>query len=141
MTRASISRFGRLRISQAEGDVAANGHVLERRVVLEDEADVALLRRQRRRVLAGDLDRPRVRLLETGDDAQQRRLAATTRTEQRGERSGGDVDGDVVQGDEIAESLDDVLDADAHQVCSFGRKTLIKIRIKMATIASVTETA
>ena len=33
---------------QREADVVAHGHVLERRVVLEDEADVALLRRQAR---------------------------------------------------------------------------------------------
>ena len=47
---------------QAERDVAAHGHVLERRVVLEHEADVALLRRQPGRVGAGDLDDPGVRL-------------------------------------------------------------------------------
>ncbi|MEP7112465.1 MAG: hypothetical protein ABI862_04305, partial [Ilumatobacteraceae bacterium] len=34
-----------------------------------------------------------------------------------------------------------VLCANAHQLCSFGRKTLIRMRIKMATIASVTDTA
>ena len=43
--------------------------------------------------------------------------------------------------DEIAEPLDDVVGADAHQLCSFGRRTLIRTRIRMATIASVTETA
>ena len=53
----------------------------------------------------------------------------------------GDVDRDVVQRDEIAETLGDVLGADSHQLCSFGRRTLITIKIKMATIASVTETA
>ena len=35
---------------QAEGDVVAHGHVLEGRVVLEDEADAALLRRHAGRV-------------------------------------------------------------------------------------------
>ena len=72
---------------EPERDVAAHGHVLERGVVLEDEADVALLRRQRRRVFAGDLDRAGVGLFETGDDAQQGRLAAAARTEQGGERT------------------------------------------------------
>ena len=42
--------------AQAEGDVVAHGHVLERGVVLEDEADAALLRRHAGRVAAGDLD-------------------------------------------------------------------------------------
>jgi len=43
---------------QAEGHVAVHGHVLERRVVLEDEADVATLRGQPGRVDAGDDDLP-----------------------------------------------------------------------------------
>ena len=33
---------------QPEGDVLEDGHVLEGRVVLEDEADPAILRRERR---------------------------------------------------------------------------------------------
>ena len=41
---------------QAERDVLAHGHVLEGGVVLEDEADVPLLRRERRRVLAAEED-------------------------------------------------------------------------------------
>ena len=41
--------------------------------MLEDEADVALLRRQRCRVDIGDLIDP-IGLLQPGDDAKQRRL-------------------------------------------------------------------
>ncbi len=138
-TRSDLS-FRSLADLESEGDVAAHRHVFERCIVLEDEADVALLRRQRRRVFAGDLDRSAVGLLETGDDAQQGRLATATGAEQCGQRTGRDVDGDIVQGDEVAETLDDVVDADAHQLCSSGRRTLITMRVKMATIASVTET-
>ena len=42
--------LGPLADRQAEGDVVAHRHVLERRVVLEDEPDAALLRRH-----AGDV--------------------------------------------------------------------------------------
>ena len=44
-TRSRISAFGPLAHLEPERDVVAHGHVLEGRVVLEDEADVALLRR------------------------------------------------------------------------------------------------
>ena len=44
--------------AQPEGDVLAHGHVLEGRVVLEDEADAAPLRGQDGGVLAGDDDAP-----------------------------------------------------------------------------------
>ena len=68
---------------EPEGDVVADGHVLERCVVLEDEADVPLLRLEGRGVDAGDLDLPAVRPLEAGDDPQERRLARSARAEQR----------------------------------------------------------
>ena len=81
--------------------------MLERRVVLEDEADAALLRRHAGRVLAGDEDLAGVGLLEPGDHAQQRRLAAAARAEQRGQRAGRDLERDVVERDEVAEPLRD----------------------------------
>ena len=90
--------------------------MLERGVVLEHEADVALLRRQAGGVDALDLDRAAVGVLEPGDDPQQRRLAAAARAEQRGELTGRDVDRHVVEGDEVAEALVDVADLDAHRV-------------------------
>ena len=64
---------------QAERDVVPHRHVLERRVVLEDEADVSLLRCEDRRVLPGEEDLALVRGLEAGDDAEQRRLSRATR--------------------------------------------------------------
>jgi hypothetical protein len=88
--------------------------VLERGVVLEHEPDVALLGRRVRGVDALDLDRSRVSMLEPGDDAQQRGLAAAARAEQRGELPGGDGDVHVLEGDEVAEALPDPLHLDAH---------------------------
>ena len=71
--------------------------------MLEDEADAALLRGVARDVDAVELDRPRLRLLEPGDHAQERRLPASARPEQRGQRPGRNLDRDVVQRGERAE--------------------------------------
>ena len=65
--------------AQAELDVPRHRHVPEDRVVLEDEPDVALLRREVRDVAAGDADRSLVRQHEAGDQAQDRALAAAAR--------------------------------------------------------------
>ncbi len=70
--------LGRLADLQPEADVVVHGHVLERRVVLEDEPDPALLRRDVRDVLAEDRDGPGIGVLEPADDPQQRRLAGAT---------------------------------------------------------------
>src|SRR5439155_8469365 len=55
---------------EAESDVLAHGHVLERRVVLEDEADAALLRSPAGDVLTVQEDHALVGTLEPGDHAQ-----------------------------------------------------------------------
>ena len=104
--RASISRLGPLADRQAEGDVVAHGHVLERGVVLEDEADAALLRRHAGDVVPADR-RPRP---ESGvsSPAMMRSsvdLPEPLGPEQRGERPVGDLERDVVEGDEVAVAL------------------------------------
>jgi hypothetical protein len=101
---------------EPERHVAVDRQVLEGGVVLEDEADVAVLRREVGGVDALDRDRALVGVLEAGDDAQQRRLAAAARAEQRGEPTRRDVHRDVVEGDEVPEALVDVADLDAHEV-------------------------
>ncbi len=82
--------------------------------MLEDEADAAVLGCQSRDVAASDRDDAAVRHLEPGDDAQQRRLAAPRRAEQRGQRSVADRHRDVVQCDMAAEGACDVFDLDTH---------------------------
>ena len=99
---------------EAEGDVLGHRHVLEDRVVLEDEAHVALARRQVRGLPALDGHGAGVGLVEPRDDPQQGRLAAAGRAEQGGELPGGQRDGDVVEGDEVTERLGDAGDVDAH---------------------------
>src|SRR3712207_8533768 len=52
------------------------------------------------------------------DDAQQGRLAAAARAEQRGQLPGRDREVDVLEGDEVAEALADAGDLDAHDAVS-----------------------
>ena len=91
---------------EPEADVVAHGHVLERRVVLEDEADAAILRRHAGRVLAGDDDVARVR----ASRARRSRAGASTcplprGPEQRGQRARRDGERHVVERQEAAEAL------------------------------------
>src|SRR5439155_19931233 len=88
---------------EAERDVLLDRQVLERRVVLEDEADAALLRPVVRDVLLGDLDLAAVGGLEAGDDPEQRRLAAAARPEECRQRSRLDLERDVVEREEVSE--------------------------------------
>ena len=68
---------------EAVAHVLRNRHVREERVLLEHEADAALFGGNVRDVLAADQNaRAFVRLFETGDDAQKRRLAAARRPEE-----------------------------------------------------------
>ena len=107
--------------------------------MLEDEADAAVLRRYPGRVLAEDDHLARVGLLEAGDHAQQRRLAATARTEQRRERSRRHLERDVVEGGEVAEQLRDSGDDDAQAVSSLGRINVIASSTITAISASTIE--
>jgi hypothetical protein len=59
---------------EPERDVVSDGHVLERGVVLEDEADVPVLHPNVRRILPRNHDLAPVGYLEAGDDTQERRL-------------------------------------------------------------------
>jgi hypothetical protein len=74
--------------AQAEGDVVEHGHVAEQRVVLEHEADLALAHMGAGGILAIEQHLARVGLFQPGDDAQQRRLAAARRAEQRDQFAG-----------------------------------------------------
>ena len=102
-----------LREHEREGEVLAHRHVRVERVVLEHHRDVALFRRHVVDAAVADADLARADLLEAGDHAQQRRLAASRRTDEHGERAVGDVDVDAVQHSSRAEVLLDRLDRDA----------------------------
>lgn len=107
--------------TQTKGNVLADGHVSEERVMLEDEADLTLLHRGvgRNRTIQDDLSA--VRLLEASDDAKNGALAASTRAQKRHELTAGDLERDVVDDKVCAESLADVADNDGH----FSGHTLV----------------
>jgi hypothetical protein len=65
-------------------------------VGLEDHGDVALAWREVGDLAAADLDAAVRRLLEAGDDAQERRLAAAGRADEHHELAVGDPERDVV---------------------------------------------
>ena len=103
--------FVPLQVFQAEGDVLANGHVGPKRVVLEQEAHVALV--------GGQVD-ARVHVkddlavngnlalrggLETRDHTQGRGLAAAAGAQQSDESVGRDGQVQIVDGDELAKAL------------------------------------
>ena len=121
---------------QPEGDVVLHGHVLEGGVVLEHEADAAVLDRDVGGVAVGDHDSTPVGLLEPGDHAQERRLPAAARTEQRRQRAVRHIDRDPVQGDEVAELLPYSVNRDAHQAASFLLKLFIATSVDTAIRAS-----
>jgi hypothetical protein len=125
---------------QPEGDVLAHGHVLERRVVLEHEADPAPLRGHEGGVLAGDDDAPLIGQLEARDHAQQRRLARPAGPQQRGQRPVVHVERDVVQGEEVAEALRHGVHGD-HAWSFRGLSRVITSSVAMAMTPSSAEAA
>ena len=97
-TRSSISVLGHSTRPQTERNVAEHGHVRIERVVLEHHRDIAVARAHVIDDLAADLDLPGVGVLEPGDRAQKRALAAAGRSDQHGELAVRDVEIDASDG-------------------------------------------
>ena len=93
---------------EREGDVLEDGHVRVERVALEHHGDAALHRRQVVDPLAVDDDVARGRVLEPGDHAQQRRLAAAGRADEDDELALAHVERDALHHVDVAEAFDDV---------------------------------
>jgi hypothetical protein len=127
--------------AQPELDVLFDGHVPKDRVVLEDEADIAALRRKKRHVVAGQPDRPFVGQREARDHAQDRALAAAGSTEQNEELSRLDLEGHAVDGHLRRVALRDVLQRDGHQVSLFPAYRTRKKKIKNERAARTAATA
>ena len=100
-------------------DVLRDGHVPEQRVVLEDETNFAIARRLLGDVLAVADDGPGVGDFESRDDAQQRRLAGSRRSEQREQLAVRNVEADALERRKAAELLRNTIDGDAHERSSF----------------------
>ena len=89
---------------------------------LEDEGDVALGGAQEGHVLAVEEDAAFARHFEAGDHPQRRRLAATRRPKHDEEGALIDGEGRILDGDEVVESLAQILDADlSHEPPQSGK--------------------
>ena len=108
--------FGRLAHLQAEGDVVAHPQVRPQPVGLKHHAEVSLVRRHQhvfrraRDEPLADVDVAVIRGLEAGDDVQGGRLAAAAGSQQGQQLALGHLEGNPVDGDHLAESLDQFLD-------------------------------
>lgn len=102
---------------QAETDVLVDGHVREEGVRLKHHVDRPFVRRDAAHVQAVDEDLAAARFLESGEHAQQRRLAATRATKQAKQFAAIDVQRDVINGNEVGEALAYPLDADVGFGC------------------------
>ena len=88
--------------------------MLEQGEVLKHKAHLALLNRSGGGLFPGDPNPPRIRLLQAGDQPQQRALAGTGGPEQRHQRAGVDIEADVVDRPKGAELFTDAGNPDAH---------------------------
>ena len=98
--------------------LAGHRHVREERVGLEDQADVAPLRRQAVDARSAELNLAAVRLGDAGDHAHHRGLAAARRSEQGDELALGDVEVETIDRDRRAERLAETVEADARHSAS-----------------------
>src|SRR5690606_34023446 len=106
---------------QPETDILGDRHVLEQRVVLEHEADIALLHGAVRGDLFAEVDGAAGRPLQPGDQAKQRRLARTGGAEERDQFTRPDVERDLVQRRKAIEFLAHAGDANFHAGPSLKR--------------------
>ena len=86
---------GQLPRLQPEADVPGDRHVWIERIVLEHHRDVAVSRPHVVDDLAADLDLTVADILEPGDGAEKRALAAARRPDQHGELAVGNVEVDA----------------------------------------------
>ena len=108
--------------AQAEGHILENAHVAEKRVVLEHEPHAPLAHVRIGGVLAMEQHLPRVRPLEARDDPQQRGFARARWPEQREQLARSDLEAHLVERDEAAEALGQVLQRNAHPMASVWRR-------------------
>src|SRR4029077_3711789 len=92
-----LFRLRNMATLHAEGDVLAYRHRRIKRVGLEHHGDVTVFWRDVVDNAAADFDRARTRLVEPGDDVEQRGLAATGGPDQHGEFTALDVEIDPLQ--------------------------------------------
>ena len=90
---------------KSESNVLEHGQMREERVILENEADLALVRREPCHIAIADEDAPRAGPQQARKDAQQRGLTGAAGTEQRDELARGDFERHGIERREIAEAM------------------------------------
>ena len=111
----------RLPYLQAERDIVEHIHVRKDRVVLKDDPDSPLLRRQQRHVLAADQHPAVIGADEARDHAQCRRLAAARRAEQGEELALLDPQAQVIDRERLAVALSQVRELDVRHAVPRSR--------------------
>ena len=109
----------------ADEDVLEHGHPREERDVLERPCDAAaddLVRRELQQVLPVVENRAGIRLVESRDDVEGRRLARAVRADQAEDLTLGDVERDVVEGDDAPEAASEVLDGEQRHEAGILRR-------------------
>src|SRR5450830_1028946 len=108
--------------AQTKGHVFKHGHVLEQRVMLKHETHLALTHVARRCIFRIQQDLTTVRMFQASNNAQQGSLAATRRAQQCRQFTAGKIERDIVESDEVAETLVDIFNCYRHDQCSVERK-------------------
>ena len=97
-------------------------------VVLKNEADIAFLGRQTGGIDSLDFHCSAIGNFQTRNDPQQRRLPSAARPEQSGQFACRDIEVDVLQRHEVAESLGYASDLDTHGAPLLGRRLVMMIK-------------
>ena len=105
VTRRSISGAGVSDLLEAEAHIVPDRQVRIERIGLEHHGDAAVGRRHDGHVGAVDQHAARGRVLQPGDDAQQRGLAAARRADEDDELAVVDLEVDALQHVDLAEDF------------------------------------
>src|SRR4029077_9194165 len=98
----------------AKGDVFERCHVIEQRIMLEHEAELALLEAERAHIAAVGLDHAPIRKFKPCNNAQQRGLPGAGGTEKTEELLLPDLEINSVEHERVLESFGEVLYFNAH---------------------------
>ena len=100
--------------AQPERDILCNGHMAKQRIMLEHESYAPVGDTLIRHLDIMKENSSLVGPLQSGQDSQQGRLAATGGPEERNEFSRLCMQAHVIQDGEVAESFGDMIDLDTH---------------------------
>jgi hypothetical protein len=120
-------------LAQTETDVALDVHVREQRVGLEHHVHRPPMRRHVRDVDATDQHAARGRPFESGEQAKQRRFAATRAAEQRKTLAFGDVECDIVNRNDIVEAFSNACESNQWFVRYWPAFACVHARLRIRT--------